>query len=332
MNIRCGFQQRGLAGLVMNVPYSIGYLGSADARGSNLPESRIRNSNNIWTSPGIEGVQAAMDALASQLGDKMSVSLVDSPGNLSYPICAYSYFVIRKTNMTNCTVATELYRLFDYLLNDSLAKSIAVDLVKVPLSERVLEQVQKKVLLKWTCKGKRVRDLVDYQIAIENGLIGAWKLPLGICLGIVILCLLVGAVTMIYVEYHRSKDALRNTFIVSIGASENGAKSNSSFGTTSVAHAQSLDLASFGYNGAEIFKESGCEPLLLRHLCDHFVPVPETLRWKTRKLFVKFCHQIHQHNVIRLMGITFYDSSWRYVAQCPSKGMDWKAKTISSSQ
>lgn len=117
-------------------------MGPTDARDSNLPAARIQNREGTFVSPDVANVQAAMDVTSSNMGPRLTGSLVNALGIASYPISGYTYIVIRKTQMLNCTVAMELYRMFGYLLEDPLAASIMVDLLKAPLTATVLDQVK----------------------------------------------------------------------------------------------------------------------------------------------------------------------------------------------
>jgi phosphate transport system substrate-binding protein len=110
VTIRCGAKGQGISGIISNLKYSIGYLASSDARDNLLPEARIQNKANQWVTASVMGTQAAMDSTVDNIDRRLTASLVDPPSREAYPISGYSYLLIRKKSMQNCTTAMELYR------------------------------------------------------------------------------------------------------------------------------------------------------------------------------------------------------------------------------
>jgi hypothetical protein len=122
-------------------------------------------------------IQAAMTAMSSDLGKRLTGSLADAPGAFSYPISGYTYYAIRKKSMRNCTLAVEMLRMFKYVMENPLAQSIVIDLFKAPLSSSVLQQVKKHVFDEMECRGSKVAQLLEITVAVEDGSYDAWKLP-----------------------------------------------------------------------------------------------------------------------------------------------------------
>ena len=94
----------------MTTPYSIGYCSTSEAHDAGLPEARIQNRANRFLGPNVDGVQSAMDSFADSMGAQLTGLISDSSAPDAYPIAGYTYFVVRKKSMVNCTVATEMFR------------------------------------------------------------------------------------------------------------------------------------------------------------------------------------------------------------------------------
>ncbi|OQV23661.1 hypothetical protein BV898_02402 [Hypsibius exemplaris] len=205
----------------MNTKYSIGYIGSSEARDALLPDARILNRDNNWVRPTVETTQAAMDNLSTDLGARLTGSLVNAPGFESYPIAGYTYILIRRTITTgNCTSAMELYRMFSFLLDSRLAKSIVTDLINAPLSGMVLKQVKKHALSEMRCQGEAVSELVAVRTSIENGSYDAWKVPVIVLSALFGVALIVLTVFLLYVKYKQNRSALRNAFVIRLNVVE----------------------------------------------------------------------------------------------------------------
>lgn len=117
-------------------------MGPSDAVDSRIAVAQIQNAMGLWIAPTVPALQAAMDA-SPDLGHRLTGSLINTKGLSSYPIAGYTYIVVRMATMKNCTVAMEIYRLLNYVLVNPLARNIAADFDKAPLSENVLEEVRK---------------------------------------------------------------------------------------------------------------------------------------------------------------------------------------------
>jgi phosphate transport system substrate-binding protein len=70
-----------------STPYSIGYVGLAQARSASLTLARLRNSAGRYLSPEPAHIAAAVTA-ARQQGDELQRLPIDSPGAQSYPLIA----------------------------------------------------------------------------------------------------------------------------------------------------------------------------------------------------------------------------------------------------
>lgn len=304
-------------------------MGPTDARDSSLPTARLQNLYGSWISPTVQSVQAAMDISGSHLTHRLTGAMINLSGPNSYPIAGYTYFIIRKKEMRNCTIAMELYRWFTYVLESQLAASITMELLKAPLTPSVLDKVQSEVLSQMECSGQRVADLVALAISIENGTYGAWKVP--VIIVVTVLALLI-AVTGLYFHYRRylqNKSIREKAYIVLITPVQTGGKSQISLGgvsgSTQLSGYQSVEW-SLTEADSKIVKQANGELMLTSELCCHLSP--DKLRWPTKVALVQFQERYNHINVVKFLGLCQTDEKWNSVSIYPVKGKDNAAKFL----
>jgi phosphate transport system substrate-binding protein len=81
----------GVAGLVKQTPYSIGYLELVYATQNNIPYGRVRNSSGIFVKADMSSVRAAS---ATPIPDDFRVSLTDASGKDAYPIASFTWLLV----------------------------------------------------------------------------------------------------------------------------------------------------------------------------------------------------------------------------------------------
>ena len=326
MNIHCVPQSRGMSSHILNTHYSIGYLIASEARDSALPDARLLNRERHWVRPSVATTQAAMNSVSGDLNNHLTASLVNTPGALSYPIAGYTYILIRKV-MDNCTVAMEMYRMFSYFLEDTLARTIVADMINAPISEVVLRQVKQRALDEMKCQGVSVKDLVAETTLIENGSYDAWKLPVIIVSALLGLALVMLTVFSLYVKYTQNRSALHNTFVIELNFVETTGKPVGSMPALSMNPANPSPAlkgmthdATEGLAAAhtEVLKVTSGEQFLARKLCGHFLP--ETIKWATKLTLVKMTERINHVNILPLIGVSLHDHGWKLINAWPSRG------------
>lgn len=92
-----------------------------------------------------------MADFGSELGDKLAISIVDGPGEQSYPIAGYTY-ILMYMDQQDCTKAQKLLDFFKWAYSSAGDKD-ATDLQYVALPQTIKDQVNAK-LTKITCQGK----------------------------------------------------------------------------------------------------------------------------------------------------------------------------------
>ncbi|MDF1506384.1 phosphate ABC transporter substrate-binding protein PstS, partial [Roseisolibacter sp. H3M3-2] len=91
-----GQGNEGVAGQVKQTPGAIGYVEATYARQNRLPVAALRNRAGAFVPPTIEGVAAAAAAATAGLADTTDyrVSIVDAPGEASYPVASFTWLLL----------------------------------------------------------------------------------------------------------------------------------------------------------------------------------------------------------------------------------------------
>lgn len=72
---------------------SIGYLSAATATSEHLATLALRNTSGAFVTPTLEALRAA--ASAANLGGDLRAHAIASPGDLAYPICSFTFVLVR---------------------------------------------------------------------------------------------------------------------------------------------------------------------------------------------------------------------------------------------
>ncbi|MGB9659451.1 MAG: phosphate ABC transporter substrate-binding protein PstS [Nitrososphaerales archaeon] len=87
----------GVAGLVRENPYSIGYIELAYAKIANIPYAWIKNEfSGEFIEPTLESVSKAAEGFLEEMREDVRVSIVNSPDPEAYPIASFTYILLYK--------------------------------------------------------------------------------------------------------------------------------------------------------------------------------------------------------------------------------------------
>jgi phosphate transport system substrate-binding protein len=100
----------GVAGEVQQNPYSIGYVELIYAVQNNLGYGDVKNKAGSFVEPSLQSVTAAAAASAQSIPPDLRFSIVDAPGETSYPISTATWLLAYK-NQTDQAKATALTRM-----------------------------------------------------------------------------------------------------------------------------------------------------------------------------------------------------------------------------
>ena len=88
-----GKGNEGVAGLVKQTPYTIGYVELVYAIQNNLTYGRVRNQSGSFVKADLAGVTAAA-GVAKTMPDDFRVSITNAPGKTAYPIASFTWLLI----------------------------------------------------------------------------------------------------------------------------------------------------------------------------------------------------------------------------------------------
>ncbi len=148
-----GKGNEGVAGLVKQNPYSIGYVELAYAIQNRLNYALIKNREGKFVEPSIESVSAAAAGAVATLpkGDESwaEVSIVNAPGENAYPISSFSYLLVyRELSVIPGMTEAKAKALVDFLwwaVHDG--QRYAPDLHYAPLPEEVVKLNEETIKL-----------------------------------------------------------------------------------------------------------------------------------------------------------------------------------------
>jgi phosphate transport system substrate-binding protein len=146
-----GKGNEGVYGTVSQNDGAIGYVELAYAIQNAAVLNLVQNKAQQYIEPSPASTQAAMADFGSELGDKLAISIVDGPGEQSYPIAGYTY-ILMYMDQQDCTKAQKLLDFFKWAYGSAGDKD-ATDLQYVALPQTIKDQVNAK-LTKITCQGK----------------------------------------------------------------------------------------------------------------------------------------------------------------------------------
>jgi phosphate ABC transporter phosphate-binding protein len=151
----------GVSGSIKNTPNSVGYIELAYAITTDTKFASIQDKEGNFIKPSLESTAAAAAAFAPTLpkGDASwkDVSIVNAPGDNSYPIASFTYILLYKDLSTNPTIdetkAKAIKDFISWAITDG--QTFAPDLGYAPLPEEVVK-LNQETLNSLTYKGSPV--------------------------------------------------------------------------------------------------------------------------------------------------------------------------------
>lgn len=132
----------GVAGGVKEQPGGIGYVELAYAVQNRLTYAFMRNQAGRFVEPTLDSTTAAAAGAAAKMPDDLRVSIVDAPGDASYPISGYTYILVYK-DQTDGPKARALVDFLWWAIHDG--ESYAEELMYAPLPGDVVTKAEAKV-------------------------------------------------------------------------------------------------------------------------------------------------------------------------------------------
>ena len=98
---------------------SLGYVSAVAALAAHLPTFAVRNAAGRFATPSLEGLRAA--AATANLGGDLRADAVAAPGDLAYPICSFTFVLLRATSKGNEVARRAVGHFFWWATHDGQA-------------------------------------------------------------------------------------------------------------------------------------------------------------------------------------------------------------------
>jgi phosphate transport system substrate-binding protein len=132
----------GIAGMVRQAPYSVGYVELIYAEQNHMEFGEVRNHDGKFVKATTAGVTAAAAANAKNIPADYRVSITDAPGAESYPISSFTWLLIpspAKDAAKGKAIQQFLYWMLDH------GESEAAGLTYAPLPKAVADRVRQTI-------------------------------------------------------------------------------------------------------------------------------------------------------------------------------------------
>lgn len=135
----------GVAASVQNTPNSIGYVELSYAVQNKILFAQMVNKSGKTVTANADSINSAMSDFADKFTDKLTNTIVDAPGEKSWPMAAYTYLILHTTSMTDAVKAQKIIEYIKWTLNDAGAAKLAADLGYSVLPDAVRTLVLNKL-------------------------------------------------------------------------------------------------------------------------------------------------------------------------------------------
>lgn len=132
----------GVAGQVSQTPYSIGYVEFIYAEQNDLGVAEIQNQEGNWIEPTTASVSAAAQGISETIADDLRASIVDAPGDDTYPIAGFTWLLAYE-EQTDEAKAIALTRMLWWAVTD--AQEFNADLGYAPIPDGIVTKAQDKI-------------------------------------------------------------------------------------------------------------------------------------------------------------------------------------------
>lgn len=123
-----GKGNEGVAGTILQVPNSLGYVELAYAKQSNIPYGAVKNRSGRFVTADVDTITAAGSAV--KMPNDFRVSITDAPGENSYPIATYTWLLIKEEN--DSVKGPVLKNFLAWMLADGQAYAPNLDYAPLP--------------------------------------------------------------------------------------------------------------------------------------------------------------------------------------------------------
>jgi len=137
-----GKGNEGVAGIVKNTPYSIGYVEISYAIQNNLDYAIVKNKDGYYVKPTIESITAAIEDKAKNMPDDYRVSIVNAGGKNSYPISGFTWILVYQ-KQKDPVRGEKLVKFLKWALTDG--QKYCAEIHYAPLPKNLVDKVLKTI-------------------------------------------------------------------------------------------------------------------------------------------------------------------------------------------
>lgn len=137
-----GKGNEGVAGLISQIPGTVGYVELAYAIKNKLAYATMKNKSGKFVEPTLASTTAAANGALKHMPADFRVMITNAPGAEAYPICGFTWLLIHRSYADGEKGKAIVDFLKWYL---SEGEGMASDLYYAPLPESLIEKVSKKI-------------------------------------------------------------------------------------------------------------------------------------------------------------------------------------------
>jgi phosphate transport system substrate-binding protein len=135
----------GVAGVIKQSPGALGYVELAYAKQNKFQYAALRNQAGKFILPGVEATTAAAAGATKKLQKDIRASIVNAPGEKSYPIASFTYLLVYE-EIGNTEKANEIKRFLKWAITDGQKMAKPLDYAPLPesvvkLDEKLIERI-----------------------------------------------------------------------------------------------------------------------------------------------------------------------------------------------
>jgi phosphate transport system substrate-binding protein len=140
----------GVAGLIKTTPGTIGYVELAYAKQTGLAYAQLQNAAGKFVDATTDSVSAAAASVADKMPDDFRVSIVNAPGDATYPISSFTYLLVYQ-DAADAVKGKALAQFLWWAIHDGQKLGPALDYAPLPAAVVTKEEAKLRSL---TAKGQ----------------------------------------------------------------------------------------------------------------------------------------------------------------------------------
>lgn len=134
-----GKGNEGVAGVVKQTPYAIGYVELIYALQNNMSYGLVENSSGNFIKASLETAKEAAAGAASEMQNDVRISITNPPGKNAYPICSFTYLLI-PDHIADAAKRNAIKDFLNWMLKDGQGMVESLDYGQLPESVKQINE------------------------------------------------------------------------------------------------------------------------------------------------------------------------------------------------